>query len=79
LAQAKSRGEKIAATLRMLLWGYTGNVVWTDSVQGGRENKSVCGLSLVRFRFRREACGEIESAMGIGSVLRRGERFFVSM
>jgi hypothetical protein len=37
-AGSKTPPRNSRATLGMHLWGFTGNVVWTDSVQGVFEN-----------------------------------------
>jgi len=55
--------QKSAPARRSQLWGFTGNGVWTDSVQGVRENNFRLRLSTDDYRDTVESAGEIRSGV----------------
>jgi hypothetical protein len=77
-AGSKTRTAKIAAALGMHLWGFTGNVVWTDSVQGVFENNFGRCLSTAGFTRSRGGRGEIREWCSIDSYMQRSERYFLA-
>jgi hypothetical protein len=63
---------------RMQLWGYGGNGVWTDSVQGVFGNNFRPALSTSRGAQSREVRGVFPCGMSIANVAAARRRYFIS-
>ncbi|HXC57625.1 MAG TPA: hypothetical protein VNU97_20155 [Rhizomicrobium sp.] len=70
--------RKFGVAVGVQLWGFTGDVVWTDSVQGVRENNFRRDLSNSWSAQSREERGEMCEAASISLVVQCGERQFVA-